>query len=207
MTFFRLLIGIPLAALVTLGLFLLMRALVTSDEDLVREEIDRIAINLTRVDREEATDDSRRELQRPERQEPPPPPPPAAPRDTARPNIGAVPIGPAGGLAFNLNLSAPTDRNVQPIVRAPAQYPPRALERGLEGWVTVEVSVDEQGNVIDARVVAAQPSGVFDRAALNAIRRFRYRPRIVDGNPVPQHGIHYTFQFQIQDDTGRGGRR
>ena len=62
---------------------------------------------------------------------------------------------------------------------APA-YPPRARERGQEGWVDLEFTVTNDGSTSAAVVRAAEPAGIFDRAALDAVKRWRYEPRVVE---------------------------
>ncbi|HET8699475.1 MAG TPA: TonB family protein, partial [Gammaproteobacteria bacterium] len=59
-----------------------------------------------------------------------------------------------------------TDRDVQPIVRFPPEYPPRLVTRGVEGWVKVQFTIAASGAVKDAFVVDASPRDVFDDAAL-----------------------------------------
>jgi TonB family protein len=64
---------------------------------------------------------------------------------------------------------------VQPV------YPKIAREGRVEGTVIVEAKTDEQGNVIDARVLRSIP--VLDQAALDAVRQWKYEPLVVDGRP------------------------
>lgn len=64
------------------------------------------------------------------------------------------------------------------------QYPQRALDRGISGTVEIEYLVDTDGVPRNLQVVSADPPEVFDRAALAAIRRWRYEPVIDDGVPV-----------------------
>ncbi len=65
-------------------------------------------------------------------------------------------------------------------------YPRGALLRGVEGWVELEFTVTETGAVADAVVIASHPNRVFDRAALRAVYRWKYKPRIVDGVATSQ---------------------
>jgi TonB family protein len=67
---------------------------------------------------------------------------------------------------------------------APA-YPRKALEEGLSGSVTVDFIVDAKGEPTELRIADAKPSGVFDRAALEAVKHWRYEPFMVDGVPTP----------------------
>lgn len=62
-------------------------------------------------------------------------------------------------------------------VSTPApRYPPEALRSGTQGEVLVEITVGVDGSVTNARVVRATPARVFDREALNAVRRWRFEP-------------------------------
>jgi len=78
---------------------------------------------------------------------------------------------------------------------APA-YPRGAASRGLEGWVDVEFTVTEDGEVRDATVTAASAE-VFENAALAAVNRWRFEPVIEDGRPVPvRTGARFSFRDQ-----------
>ncbi len=89
------------------------------------------------------------------------------------------------------------DRDVQPLVRVEPDYPLRAREQNLEGWVQVQFTVTATGTVRDAAVVAAEPPGVFDAAALKAVARWRYSPRIDAGEAVERVGLQTVFRFQL----------
>ena len=78
------------------------------------------------------------------------------------------------------------------------QYPVRARERGTEGWVDIEFTVNKDGTTRDASVKAAEPAGVFDRAALDAVARWRYEPRIVNGSVIDQR-VEARLRFQLED--------
>lgn len=86
-----------------------------------------------------------------------------------------------------------------PIVKVAPIYPERAIKEGIEGDVLLEFVVTETGAVRDAVVVEAKPSGVFEQAALNAVGKFKYKPRIVDGEPVETTGVRNRFSFEISD--------
>lgn len=86
-----------------------------------------------------------------------------------------------------------------PIVKVAPIYPERAFKEGIEGDVLLEFVVTETGAVRDAVVVEAKPSGVFEQAALNAVGKFKYKPRIVDGKPVETTGVRNRFSFEISD--------
>ena len=77
-------------------------------------------------------------------------------------------------------------------------YPDRARERGTEGWVDLEFTVAKDGRTTDAVVRAAEPAETFDRAALDAVRRWRYEPRVVDGAIVEQR-VETRLRFKLAE--------
>jgi protein TonB len=91
------------------------------------------------------------------------------------------------------------DRDSLPIVRVPPQYPPSAITRQIEGWVQVQFTVAASGSVRDAVVVASEPRGVFDEAALAAIARWRYNPRIQGGVATERVGLQTVLRFELEN--------
>jgi TonB family protein len=77
-------------------------------------------------------------------------------------------------------LSLKQTRNVSP------EYPTLARERGTSGWVDVEFTVRSDGTVSDITVAGAEPAGVFEQAALSALRKWRYQPMQRNGQAVDQ---------------------
>jgi protein TonB len=90
------------------------------------------------------------------------------------------------------------DRDVIPLVRVPPEYPAIESTRGTEGWVQVQFSITATGSVHDAFVVDASPKGVFDAAALKAIGRWRYNPKIESGVAVERVGWQTVIRFQLE---------
>lgn len=135
----------------------------------------------------------RRELEpEPEPEQPPPPKPELAQTDHSRPNIKAPPISfsipktdlSLGGPYLGPVTQGPPDREFMAVSRVPPQYPYRAKRRGIEGWVDVSFMITEQGDVQDAVVVESDPKGIFDDAAIQALLKWKFKPRIEDGKPV-----------------------
>ncbi len=90
------------------------------------------------------------------------------------------------------------DVDFLPMVKVPPQYPPRALRKGIEGWVIVSFTVTTDGNVKNPRIIDSNPKGVFDQPALNAAMRFKYKPKVVAGHPVEVHGVQNKFTFKLK---------
>jgi periplasmic protein TonB len=90
------------------------------------------------------------------------------------------------------------DRDATPIVRVPPDYPPRAQARGTEGWVQIRFSVTPTGTVRDPVVIGAEPRDVFEDAALKAIARWRYNPRVDAGVAVERVGLETVIRFELE---------
>jgi protein TonB len=90
----------------------------------------------------------------------------AAPKAAAAPDLAA--------LAARLKATRTT---------AP-EYPQDALQHQISGSVIVAFTVDTNGTTRDVSVVESKPAGVFDKAALNAVRHWRYAPAIFNGAPI-----------------------
>jgi protein TonB len=87
--------------------------------------------------------------------------------------------------------------NVRPTYQVPPKYPRRALSRKQKGWVKVQFIITASGKVKSPFVVSSKPSGVFDKAALKAIRRWKFKAKIVNGQAVAQRAVQ-TIKFKLR---------
>jgi protein TonB len=90
------------------------------------------------------------------------------------------------------------DVDYMPLLKVAPIYPPRVAQRRLEGYVIVEYTLTRSGGVRDVRVIEAKPAHVFDQAAIEAARKFKYRPRKVDGEFVEVPGVRNRFTFRLE---------
>jgi len=202
MTVYSRVMGVVLlAAGVTIGLFLVMKVLVTGQEYEIEEELASIGIDFVRVERDEESQTKDRALKRPSKVEPEEPPPPPKLKQPNRPNVDKAAMSADMG-AFDLaglNLNAPVDGDTLAIVRVLPRYPSRALSRGIEGWVLLEFAIDELGLAVNPVVIESEPPGIFDRAAISAVKRWKYRPMIEDGRPRMRPGVRQLISFEIAE--------
>ena len=100
----------------------------------------------------------------------------------------------------NASISA-TDGDYLPLLAIAPEYPTRAAQRGIQGWCLVSFTVDGLGNVIEdtIAVVDAEPPNIFDRSSVRAAARFKFQPRVVDGQGVEVSGVQYLFRYQLED--------
>ena len=92
-----------------------------------------------------------------------------------------------------------TDGEYLPIVKVQPMYPRRAAERGIEGYVLLEFTVTTLGTVENPVIIEEDPPGYFGRAALTAARKFKYKPKVVNGEPVPVSGVRNLIIFKLED--------
>lgn len=85
------------------------------------------------------------------------------------------------------------------FVSAPVQprYPRVAQKRGIEGTVMYEIWLDEQGNQIQQYLITSSGTDVLDKSALEAIKQWKFSPRILDGVPVA-HRVHIPVRFKLE---------
>ncbi len=98
-----------------------------------------------------------------------------------------------GALAFSAGLA---DRSPLPLVRVEPQYPPQATRRGLEGWVQIRFTISTAGSVKEAIVVASSHS-MFERAAVQAVNKWKYQPQMQAGQPVEAPGNQVVLRFEL----------
>ena len=130
------------------------------------------------------------------------PPPTKFPPYDGDPTDGPVvrilgPTPPVIGLGAGPVTGYAQSGDLLPIVAVAPAYPARALARHLEGYVVVEYTVTVTGGVRDAFVVASS-SSIFDQSALEAAYKFKYKPRVVDGQPVEVPGVRRKFSFVLE---------
>jgi len=197
----RFLTSVALAVVTTMVLFLTMKVLVTGQDYEIADAQETIGIDFVRVERDENVNTKDRALKRPSQEKPDEPPPPPKLTQAQRPNMDKASMS-ADMSQFGLsgmNLNAPVDGDTLAIVRVLPRYPNRALSRGIEGWVLLEFTIDQLGQAVDLVVIEADPKGMFDRAALNAIKKWKYRPKMQDGRPTMRPGVRQLISFNIAE--------
>ena len=152
------------------------------------------------------------DLQTIERRKPPPPPPPPKtppppklkvsaenvqenPMPFAMPNLGlsaSVGGGPFLG-QMGSGGGAPAggmfDGDIIPLQRIAPTCPRQAAIDGLSGTIKLDILVNADGTVRAAKVLEAKPRGVFDSAVVAAVLKGKFKPKVIDGKPVDQHGV------------------
>lgn len=198
----RFIIAILVSAAITLGLFFLMQSLIKSGGSALTEPPKGSVMDFVRVKKEEKVEKKDRKPKKPPQPEEPPPQMETPQMDSPSPDAEASGMDFAADVATDVSLDGGLglesgDGEYLPIVKVAPVYPRRALQRGIEGFVIVEFTVNTVGAVKEPFVVEAQPAGIFDQAALDAAKKFKYKPRVVNGEATEVSGVQNRITFKI----------
>ncbi len=197
----RYLVGVALGFFAALVLFFIMQLLIANTQAKLEEDKGGRLIDFVMVEEDVDVEIKRRKPD-------PPPPPEEPPPDVPTPSFDndaistGVDIG-AVDVDVDVNIQGgggfTSDGEYLPIVKVAPVYPRRALSRGIEGYVIVEFTVTRLGTVKYPVVAEAKPPGIFDRAAVNAALKFKYKPKVVDGEPIEVPGVRNRITFELAD--------
>jgi len=193
----RIVVGGLLAIPVAIGLFYIMQSLVDRDfkqEDSKARKIADIVVP------DKVIETNLKEVL-PEIEDPEEPPPDLEPIEfDSDVDMGVVNNAPTTGISLKLNSSGMSsgDGEYLPIVKVAPIYPRRAQTRGISGYCIVEYTVTKTGSIRDPIAVDCQPSGIFDRASVKAATKFKYKPRVVDGEPIEVAGVQNKFTYELE---------
>ena len=195
--------AVIIAVVVTAALFFTMRVLIESGDATIEDSPERRVLEFVEVERDQSVEKKQRKPKKPPKPEQPPPEmeqPQMEQTDMINTDASmsfAANIAADNGLKNGMSLDA-SDGEYLPIVKVAPIYPRRALSRGIEGYVIVEFTVTPQGTVVSPEVVEAEPEGIFERAAMDAAKKFKYKPRMVDGKAVSVPGVQNQITFKMK---------
>ena len=195
---------------VTFGLFLFMQALVSSGKGKQPQPGSIASIRFGPVViPDEVITRSRRLPPKP----PPYKPPPTPPRmeiskvdqpvqqmpKMNMPNLDLPLVGGEGMFIGHFSQVDPmSEGDIIPVVVIRPLYPREAALGGIEGWVKVEFTITAVGTVTDAKVVDSDPPRIFNREAIRAISKWKFKPRIIDGVAVERQATQ-VIDFSLKD--------
>lgn len=195
--------AVALGVLVTLGVLFTMQVLIATPQARLDESGTRHFVDFVRVQPEEIVPRTERRREKPVTPgEPPPQAMPPRVDAIGEAQVGiAVPVVPLDtGVELavaGLGLVA-SDGDYLPIVKIAPVYPPAAQARGIEGYCVVEYTVTTAGTTRDVVVVEADPPGIFNSVSIAAALKFKYRPRVVDGEPIEVSGVRNIFRYELE---------
>jgi len=205
----RLPVAMLLGAGVSLMLFYFMHSMISSQHERPPLMASLDTISFIRLEKSIEPPPKKRQLPKKPAQPKLPPQPPAIEVSVSTPLVLASPaiqLSPVVVPSSIRLMGAPTiegislpaqQQDVIPLVRIEPRYPRRAMRRKIEGYVVMEFAIRPDGSVENTKVIEAQPAGVFEEAAERAILRWKFKPKLVDGNPVTQIGrqrLEFNFK-------------
>jgi len=209
MTVLRTALAAIVAAGVTFSLFLAMHKLISSGGD-ERAELDAIAgIHFGPIEiPDDAVTRSRRKVPKlPPPADPPPPPKMQVSKmdpqvqNMPRMDLPDLQIPLVAGEGMFIGNFRQVDRAAEgeiiPVVVIRPMYPREAAMSGTEGWVKVEFTITEAGTVKDAHVIESDPPRVFNREAIRAILKWKFKPRVVEGVAVERQATQ-VIDFSLE---------
>lgn len=191
----KLIVAFLCSIIVTGSIFAVMNGMVTTDTDMNKNLGEQTVIDFIRLKQ-----DSESRIKERDKKEPPKPKkPPMPPQQTAQQNTPMKQIAMRmPNISPDLSLANKSllgdaqigmgfgDGDVIPLVRMPAQYPSKAKRRNIEGFVKARLEINELGTVDSVEIIDSKPKGVFERSAIRALYKYKFKPQIIDGKPQPQ---------------------
>ena len=194
--------SIVIGVVVTMSLLFLMQILIATGKQALTKPRDRAKLEFVRVKRNESLNTEDFTPEKPPKPPETPPETPPQDMDNIDPSAPTISVAPPT-VAADTSIGGPGGMNIAegdylPIVRVAPVYPARALSRGLEGYVDMAFTVTTTGTVKDP-VVVFSTSSLFERAAIRAVLKFKYKPRVVDGVPVDVPNVKTRITFKIEE--------
>jgi len=200
----RLIIGVVLGLIVTAALFWTMQYLIETADRELNEGASGSLVDFVRLKRDESIQRRQLKPKKPPPPDAPPPQPPTPQLDNLNPNAEKIAIS-AAPVETDIEMSGGFSLGVGegdylPIVKVAPIYPQRALSRGVEGYCVVQYTVTKQGTIRDPFVIEDQcTSSLFHRASIQAALKFKYKPRVIDGQAVEVPGVQNKFTYEIEE--------
>ncbi|MDH3778911.1 MAG: energy transducer TonB [Gammaproteobacteria bacterium] len=198
----RYVISIVVGSAVTISLLFVMQLLIVTGKQALTDPRERHKLEFVRVKRNENLNVEDIIPEKPPKPPETPPETPPQDMDNVNPDAPTINVAPPTVNA-NTDIGGPGGMNIAegdylPIVRVAPVYPARALSRGLEGFVDLSFTVTTTGSV-ENPIVLQSTSSLFERAAIRAVLKFKYKPRVVDGVPVDVPGVKTRISFQLEE--------
>ena len=201
----RSIVGAVAAVPIALGLFYLMQSLIDTQfeqEDVKTRKIADIVVP------DKVIETNVKEVLPEKVEDPDEPPPDMEPLDFDTDlDMSTANMAPTVAVNVSINASGLSsgDGEYLPIVKVAPIYPRRAQTRGITGYCIVTYTVTTTGAIRDPYVeneTDCSPKGIFERASLKAALKFKYKPRVVDGQAIEVAGVQNKFTYELE-----GGRR
>lgn len=194
-------IGLAAGAVVTVVLLYIMQAVIAIDKNPLNEAPKVRVMDFVRLIEDIPVETMKTEIEPPPPVEELPPEPPKVSMDSS---VGAeVQDWAFENFTMDIDVGGGTwsqDGEYMPFFKPEPDYPTIALQRGIEGYVIVQFDVTEEGAVENPVVLEAKPPSIFDRSAIRAALKFKYKPKILNGQPVRVSGVKNRITYELKEE-------
>lgn len=193
-------ISVTAGVAVTFILLWVMQFLIATGKDALTEKTAFSFADFIRVRQVETVEQKDRKPPKPPEVEQKPPEMPPPQLDNMDPNAPKIALNRIN-VGINMDIGSndfSVDGEYLPIVRIEPMYPRRAQSRGIEGHCDMEFTVTKLGTVIDA-VATVCSSSVFKNASIKAVLKWKYKPRVVNGDPIDSPGVQTRLTYRFDD--------
>lgn len=199
----KLLVIISLSGITTFSLFSFMAYLISQDTIMPIESEPVPVVEVYQLKDDSKPIDKERTVLAP-------PPPPAQipkvqlasvePVNTVPFHYDSPAIGISGSNVLQLTPSI-SDKQARPVVRINPKYPIEAMNNGIEGYVVLSFNINEIGQVFNINIIDAEPKRIFNRAAKQALKKWKYQAKVVDGQAIAQENLTVKLDFNMDQQS------
>lgn len=198
----RYFVALAIGGFAALSLLWVMQFLIATGQAAITEALDARFVDFVRVKREEVIERKEEKPERPPEVDEAPPDLPQQDMDSSDFDSAVAVSAPNPdlnvGLDGELGDFSLAEGDYLPIVKVAPMYPRRAQSRGLEGYCDLQFTVTPLGTTADVSVIECT-SSLFERASVQALLKFKYKPRVVNGTAIAVPGLRHRITFQIED--------
>lgn len=198
----RYFVALAIGGFAALSLLWVMQFLIATGQAAITEALDARFVDFVRVKREETVERKQEKPERPPEVDDEPPDLPQQDMDSSDFDSSVAVSAPNPdmnvGLDGQLGDFSLAEGDYLPIVKVAPMYPRRAQSRALEGYCDLQFTVTPLGTTADVSVIECT-SSLFERASVQALLKFKYKPRVVNGTAIAVPGLRHRITFQIED--------
>ena len=198
----RYFVALAIGSFAALSLLWVMQFLIATGQAAITEVLDARFVDFVRVKRDEVTEIKEDKPERPPEVDDQPPDLPQQDMDSSDFDSAVAVSAPNPNLDVGLDSElgdfSLAEGDYLPIVKVAPMYPRRAQSRGLEGHCDLQFTVTPLGTTADVSVIECT-SSLFERASVQALLKFKYKPRVVNGTAIAVPGLRHRITFQIED--------
>ena len=199
----RILVSLIIGFIIAGALTLFMHVLIESSQQELDKSIRANFLDFVRVQRNETSQRKNVKPQRPQTDDAPPTPP-APQSDQQNMSDTSLQVNIPSVNHIDVDISGigigTGDGEYLPLVKIAPSYPFKAMAARIEGSCVVEYTVTQTGATKNIATVKGECMRIFARSSIDAAKKFKYKPRIVDGIAIEVPNVFNRFDFRLEKE-------